>query len=460
MATSLGNAGIPLEQDYIALNIDDRDILGSLIQLYPQYNQVNTLITTCAGTPFNESKWVVEQYIMDNDTPYAEVLSAPSLTFGNKKATIVLTDPTFDKFRVNEIVRDNVTSTHAKVIAHYPGQLEVIFQSNGLNSSATAFTSSDFAAGHFVTYVGPLSEISKSAPMENIYYKPSGPDEYAIEFYTDSLILNYNDMYNTTRLNSKLKNSSGKEYLQFVQEQKFIQRIGTTHERKLLLGQNVIGDRQTGRGNEAPGLLWQIINKGGMYTPLTSMPTEDNYKSIIEHSIDEVGTSTSELLVICGSRAWGQFQTTITDKYLIYAGTNNTFGGTAVDGLNVQEYSYLGVKLRWLNYDMFNNPNQFPEISQLTGMNGATQAKGNMLILNTSNVMTADNGEVPFVTRHTFGDGMLSEFYNYVPGALNRDGSKADNPTNLAMGGTLNFACANLYKLSNPRAHGFLQVTQ
>lgn len=458
MATSLGNAGIPLEQDYISLAIDDRDILGNLIQLYPQYNQVNTLISTCAGTPFNESKWVVEQYIMDNDTPYAEVLSAPSLSFGNVKATIVLTDPTFDKFRVNEVLRDNATSTHAKVIAHYPGQLEVTFLSNGLNPAVTAFTASDFAAGHFVSYVGPLSEIGKSAPMENIYYKPSGADEYAIEFWNDSLELNYNDMYNTTRLNSKLKNSSGKEYLMFVQEQKFLQRINRVKETKLLLGQNKVGNKQNGQGNESPGLLWQIMNKGGLYTPLTSMPDENTYKSIIEHSIDEVGTATSELLIVSGSRSWGHFQTTITDKYLVYAGDTNTFGGASVEGLNVQEYKYMGVKLRWLNYDMFNNPNQFPEISAIAAMNGANMAKGNMLILNTSNVMTADNGEVPFVTRHTFGDGMLNDMMQYVPGALNRDGSPAANPTNTKMGGYLNYSCAGLYKLSNPRAHGYLQI--
>jgi len=95
-----------------------------------------------------------------------------------------------------------------------------------------------------------------------------------------------------------------------------------------------------------------ILRNPEGYHPLTTRLTEDILQDLITRYSVRMGGNVSELLCCCGTPALANVQKFLA-KYIITAGTNNTFGGHDVEGLDITYYAFAGVKLGFTATSIF-----------------------------------------------------------------------------------------------------------
>jgi len=451
---SLSPINVPATQDFVAAGLEPNNVLPTVIMLYPQLNPVTAITTQVSGSPEISHQYNFIRYKMGNPNTAEPVLSVTLVT-GSKFATLTWANPNNQPFRVNDVIQDDITNTKAIVISNQnPGSVFVEFQS--ARNNATIFTSSDFAAGHFARYVGTYTDPTKNIGRATRNWTPT-PTTWTIQEFADTCELTKAEMNNWTYLDT-VNNAQGKPYMMRAKVHTWMQQLKVQLERMVVGNNLALGNSLNGVGCEAAGLEYQIQAGNGYYNSLSSLPTESDYQNLIEYMIDVNGSNSKEITFFAGSRAMGNFQAVTGAKYVLYPGVENTFGGQSVKGLEVKTYDYMGVTIRWVSYDLYNDRSWSASSSTIAGMNGKAMGQGSILALNTAKSFTTEGGYEPFCKRHAYGGAGIIDAMQTINGLYDINGGLAANPTSSTFASSYQFSSSFAYELTNPMNHALLKV--
>ena len=148
------------------------------------------------------------------------------------------------------------------------------------------------------------------------------------------------------------------------------------------------------------GIRWSIINEGGMYVPLAAEIDEQTFQDAILEFADRRGIATNQVIGLMGTDFLATLQRNTTKQYITTAGDTNTFGGVAVKGLNVMQYSYVGQNIKFVVWDGFQDPTWDTVISTLTGRKKFSHS---CLLIDASPVTSPAGGTMPVIVNTYFG---------------------------------------------------------
>ena len=147
-----------------ALSKDDK--AAAVYDLSGGYNVIDFLVTRGApARSIDGQDGVFYKPIMGSSTPTAQI---QSVSTSGANLVVTFTDPSFDKFRLKEVIGDGTAAMNmGRVIAKQPGQVTVEPVAGGTLSSSTMFQANQFAVSMF-----PASGTRFSSGMESLYEYP------------------------------------------------------------------------------------------------------------------------------------------------------------------------------------------------------------------------------------------------------------------------------------------------
>lgn len=166
------------------------------------------------------------------------------------------------------------------------------------------------------------------------------------------------------------------------------------------------------------GLRWSIINNGGTYMSLTSELTQSVFNDFLEQMVRVSAEGGRKLVALMGTAALARLQTILGD-YIKYAGTQNTFGGTSVTGLNVMKYAYAGMEIEFVRWALLDDEMFRGELSTI---NGKPRLSNSIYFIDTTPIPAADgSGNIAALQKYHFNQDEL--IANYVPGMIGLESS-------------------------------------
>lgn len=173
-----------------------------------------------------------------------------------------------------------------------------------------------------------------------------------------------------------------------------------------------------GQYSTTGGLRWSIKENGGRYYPLTSNFTKEDLNDFLYSMFTTTANGGRNLVALCGAAFIARLAD-ILDDYIKYSGNQNTFGGVAVKGLSIKEYSYLDMNIQFVHWPLLDDPMFREEVSAI---NGRPMRSYSAYFMDMTPVSLADgSGTAPVIQRYHFNnDEMLA---NYVSGFIGLDGS-------------------------------------
>ena len=389
--------GQSLIQDFYSMHLEDRFVMPEIVNLRPQFTSMNYLINKLNASPIMSNKMIAEQPYWDVATITAQCVST-TLSQGNSIATVTITgNGSRDLFGNGYMVRDNVTQTEARVIAHTASTLTLQFASSA-TAGVTAFTSSDFAATNPITEtgVGLLSNYNDPRTIQGLKKAPA-LRKIPLSTITNSVTLTKAEMIEKNRIIKAVQN--GVQFMAWTQVENMISNFITGVEERMFYSNQTIPD-QLGNGSNAGSLLWQIKNEDGIYIPMTTAPDDTYLRKAIEAIRDKKGKG-GKIGLFGGTLFNGSLQQAISNKWLQYTGSDNTFGGKTVDGINVKHYTYLDIDLEfYTDFNNFNHPYWNQTISSITG---TPYSQNSALILDTDPVENSLGAPLPFASQICYG---------------------------------------------------------
>jgi hypothetical protein len=166
------------------------------------------------------------------------------------------------------------------------------------------------------------------------------------------------------------------------------------------------------------GLRWSIINNGGTYMSLTSELTQSVFNDFLEQMVRVSAEGGRKLVALMGTAALARLQTILGD-YIKFAGTQNTFGGTSVTGLNVMKYAYAGMEIEFVRWALLDDEMFRGELSTI---NGKPRLSNSIYFIDTTPIPAADgSGNIAALQKYHFNQDEL--IANYVPGMIGLESS-------------------------------------
>lgn len=454
MSNNLLPVGIPLNQDYYQMALNDRDVMDIIIQIKKNYQSLSYL-TSMLGDPIRHNKYCPELPFTDvSEIPTAQCTSNATLSQQNIIATIPIANQT-NTFAVGYSVYDGTTQTSGKIISSSNTQLVVSFESAVLPTQ-TAFTSSDFASGNFVL----MKTSARVDPMDprSIQSRYFGVNlrKFAIQERTASVKIYRQDMHETSRI--KRQGPNGVQYMAYYQVERMIDNFWSGFEFDCTYSNQVIGD-DTGKGNVMGGVIHQIKNNDGIYHQLNGIPTEQDLKTMLDRYRIASGAS-GKIIMLPGAGWVGAMQTAITNNWLKYTGKESTFKGKDggdVKGISVNNYAYLDIEVSFINkFNTFNKTSWQPAQSIL----GDNKAMYSCLMFDTAPVNTAF-GTMPFLSRHYYGsnEGSVDGTFRVINGWIDENGNVPENPLSDVPAVTYIIESNSTILLANPTVAGFCELS-
>jgi hypothetical protein len=180
------------------------------------------------------------------------------------------------------------------------------------------------------------------------------------------------------------------------------------------------------------GLRWSIINNGGTYLSLTSELTQSVFNDFLEQMVRVSAEGGRKLVALMGSAALARLQT-ILGNYILYAGSQNTFGGTSVTGLNVMKYAYAGIEIEFVRWALLDDEMFRGELSSI---NGKPRMSNSIYFIDMTPIPAADgSGTIAALQKYHFNQDEL--IANYVPGMIGLESSDPSTIKATLAGGTL-----------------------
>jgi hypothetical protein len=166
------------------------------------------------------------------------------------------------------------------------------------------------------------------------------------------------------------------------------------------------------------GLRWSIINNGGTYLSLTSELTQSVFNDFLEQMVRVSAEGGRKLVALMGTAALARLQT-ILGNYILYAGSQNTLGGTSVTGLNVMKYAYAGLEIEFVRWALLDDEMFRGELSTI---NGKPRMSNSIYFIDMTPIPAADgSGTIAALQKYHFNQDEL--IANYVPGMIGLESS-------------------------------------
>lgn len=197
-----------------------------------------------------------------------------------------------------------------------------------------------------------------------------------------------------------------------------LRRFAKSLEYKYAFSERAVFAGPHGETYSTAGLRWSIINNGGTYLPLTSELTQTVFNDFLESLVRKTAENGRRLVAMMGAAAMARLQTILGD-YIKYGGSQNTFGGTSVEGLNVMTYSYAGMTIDFVRWALLDDDMWKVELSSITGK---PKQSHSIYFMDMTPLPAADgSGSLsPLQKYHFNNDEMIA---NYVPGMIGLEDS-------------------------------------
>lgn len=371
---------------------------------------------------------------MPNDFPAATINTR---TLSGALLNLTLADSTFQAIPVGNAVI-SISGALAEVIANGAGTLTLrcVYSPTGIANAA--FATVDFAADELLSDRGALGNINNRLTPETVFTLPTEYSNFIAQ-YDAGAYISHEDVNNKTYI----KNQYGSDFYALQKESQALQRLMQTYYARLYSNIPAVADANKPVG---ASLINQINTMGGFSTGVSGAITETTLKNVIRQYVANGGFTGDEVVVLCGSQYLGDIHESL-QKYVETAGTHNVVGGQEVKGLNIYEYGFEGLKLKFIK-DPFLDNKQIFGVDPTTGFSNRSRSA---MWMNTDACKTEQGVSVPFVCDYYFGN-TADVFRWEVAGSMDSKGNPVTNGSTDKKGCQINFTLDKQTQLMNPAA--------
>jgi len=402
---------LPFENNITLNGLNKPDRSKLVFDLSGGWNVLDYIVTRNApARQISGMNGVFQKPIMGVSVVQAIVAST---TLNGTTLRVYFTDPTYDNFRLTEVVGDGTSANNqGKVIGHGAGWIDL-----EVAPPLTAWnTSLQFLAGSYCTqlYNAQLNRGSNS--MESRY-------EYPVYVTNQTAISRGNvELYRRDNFETWVEFEG--DYWDFAQSDVMMEQFARDQEYKGLFSS--YGTSPSGDTNYSMGLKASIKDpaRGGIYTASPSLMTETSFATWINSIANRRNARMTTLTFLVGRGFLSRIQG-FTRDFIKYSGRNNTFGGENVKGLDVYTYTYNGVECNFIMAPILNDPYRFPTMSTITGAStgGYTLMSYTAICLDTDMYPAKGGGMLPASEKVYFGDKEMVMYYTPGVGMSSLKGS-------------------------------------
>lgn len=411
----MATLSLNLEESLLGKLLNDRNAFRSIYDLsggYGKMTQVVTMLNKYGSRQVNTADSLKEEFTIDHQGVVAKIATR---TTSGTNLILTFDDAAYDNFRIGDTILDDQRQ-QGIVNSHAAGTITI---EPGFN--ITTFTGTDFPANDYIRRGWDSSPNTKSTGKESLYATPDTIYNYG-SIKRDSVFLDRRN-FHTTYMDNAINQ---KNWAMMQERPVMTDRVAQSIEWAYLFeerGKKVVNGKVT---NSNGALLWAIKNRGGTHIVSPNALTKTSWESAIEQVKKKRAQASQKLTFFYGTGALASLQS-FTEDFIKQSGTNNTFGGSAVSGIDVQAYGYLGVDIDAIYLPILDDPKMFPQISDITGKQRMSEA---FFLLNLSPTPGYGGKMIPAIERFHFDiEGMR---YGYIPGTVGPDGG---NPSDYYTGG-------------------------
>lgn len=293
----------------------------------------------------------------------------------------------YESFRVHDLVATDDFDIQAKVVEKpAPGviRIEAASASQGLADLLTVFS-----AGAIVKAIGDASPNINSGGKERLAHYPETDFNYSAikrdswyagrrENIATRVQMHEGGLWSEGGIKGTIK--------ELLKRREYLQIFGNRNQYSSEVG---------GVTDTNGGIRWSIINRGGVYYPLTSALTENQFDNFLADTHSRK-VSSGPMEIFIGQGMLMHIQRNFTEGYITNAGSSNTFGGQTVEGLNVLEYNIANMPVRFIELDVLRDREMFPELSTIPGLVNPYKRQHMAFALDTAPIPTS-LGERPAI---------------------------------------------------------------
>lgn len=369
---------------------------------------------------------------MPNDYPAATINTR---NLSGALLNLTFSDTTFQAIPVGNAVI-SISGALAEVVANGAGfvTLRCVYSPTG----NAAFTGTDFVADELVSDRGALGNINNRLTPETVFTLPTEYSNFIAQ-YDAGAYISHEDVNNKTYI----KNQYGSDFYALQKESQALQRLMQTYYARLYSNIPAVADANKPVG---ASLINQINTMGGFSTGITGPITDTTLQNVIRQYVANGGFTGDEIVVLCGSQYLGDVHQSL-EKFVTTAGKDNVVGGQEVKGLNIYEYGFEGLRLKFIK-DPFLDNKQIFGVDPTTGFSNRSRSA---MWMNTDACKTEQGVSVPFVCDYYFGN-TADVFRWEVAGSMDSKGNAVTNGATDKKGCQINFTLDKQTQLMNPAA--------
>jgi hypothetical protein len=302
----------------------------------------------------------------------------------------------YESFRVHDLIAADDFNVQAKVVEKVsPGVIRVEAASS---SQGLADLQGVFAAGVIVKAIGDASPNNNSGGKERLAEYPETDFNYsAIKRDSWYASRRENIASRVTMMDGGLWSEAGSKQT--------LKRLLKGREKLQIFGnRDQYASEVGGLTDTNGGIRWSVMNRGGVYLPLSSPLTENQFDNWLSDNQSRK-LSSGPMDVFLGQGMLMHIQRNFTEGYITQTGTQNTFGGQNVEGLNVLEYNIANMPVRFIELDVLRDRELFPELSTIAGLTNPYKRQHMALTFDTAPIPTSlgERPAIELISRDPYG---------------------------------------------------------
>lgn len=400
-----------------------RDLGYNMMQQFTDY------FTQQAGgsKPYEQKRF--DTYSVGN-TSISAAIAIPSTVSGSLLTVTIVPGENSGNYREDDIVLDNngVPGRIAQVVSDNIFKLTLSDPSVGSWNAAIHFTQGMFAG---VSHNAVISRGSRGRkPLQTF---PQGDYNY-IQTLRESAVTYIADGIKSF---VEVKGKSWYTTNQMLTLQRFSRQIENWHFWSPRNIETVGGSEIYQSGT----IRWSIMNMNGTYNAIGNRLTMDDLNDTLVTIARKSTSGTAELYAFVGRQALADLQR-ITFNNIIYAGSQNTFGGAVVQGWNVMKYVFAGVTLNYVHWPMLDDPNLMGNIP--SSITGKPRWSSSILLVDPSMVPSVggERNVPPIMKCHFAAAGEYTA--KYLPGMMDMNQALGNAAGTISMQGDASLAVSDL----------------
>lgn len=351
--------GLSLKDNVIlqGLSLPEKDqVVWSRDLGYNKMQQLTDFFTRNAGGSKAYMQKRFDTYSVGN-TSISAIIAIPSTVSGALLTVTITPGGNSGNYREGDIVLDNngVPGRIAQVVSDNIFKMTLSDPTIGSWNASTHFTQGMYAG---VSHNAMLSRGSRGRKPLQVF--PEGDYNY-IQTLRESAVTYIDDGIQSF---VRVKGKSWYTTNQMLTLERLSRQIENWH---FWSPRNAEGLGTNSEILQTGTIRWSIINQGGTYNVLGSALSIQSINDTLVEMARKSTSASTELFGFVGRQALADLQT-LTFNNIIYAGTQNTFGGATVQGWNVMKYVFAGVTLNYVHWPLLDDPNLMGNVpSTITG---------------------------------------------------------------------------------------------